>query len=204
MLQKLLNRWRASRISSSADFIAFLERSAWLVTQKTVIGYCTVKTNLPVHELAKDKPFADAYDVSIRHAYAASLADIMEIALGYLRQAVQGHEAEFAARLAQIHESLLTAHTAPTADGWGGEIAAVRRRLELAAASPPRSIRDLSMTSAQRIVATLPIHERLRSPDAPAIAASVQFMMVGRAHEFERIDLNAVIADMFLVQQKVG
>lgn len=196
MLEKFLNRWRAPRISSSADFIAFLERSAWLVTQKTVIGYCTVKTNLPVHELAKDKPFADAYDISIRHAYAATLADIMEIALGYLMPYVRGCEAELAARLAQVHESLLSGHEAPTAGGWGEEIAAERRRLKLAAASAPRPIRELTATSAERIVATLPIHERLRSPDTPAITASVQFMMVGRAHEFERIDLKAVAADL--------
>ena len=196
MFQRFLNKWLPPRIKSSSDFIAFLERSAWLVAQKTVIGYCTVKTNLPVHELAKDKPFADAYDVSIRHAYAASLADIIEIALGYLRSVAPGRESELADRLAEVHEFLLTAQTAPTAEGWGSEIAATRARLRLAVVSAPLPIRELSMTSAQRIIATLPIHERLRSPDAPAIAASVQFMMVGRAHEFERIEIGAVANDL--------
>ena len=61
---------------------------------------------------------------------------------------------------------------------------------------PAKSIRDVSLVSAERIVATLPIHEKLSSSDAPAIIASVQFVMVGRAHEFERIDLASVAADL--------
>ncbi len=199
MLIDLLHRLRFRRISSGPDFIAFLERNAWLVAQKTVIGYCAVKTNLPVQELAKDKPFEEAYDASIRHAYAATLADLLEIAAAYLRPYVRGRENELATRFAQIYESLLTAQTAPTRApdaGWSAEISAFRARIHLAARQPAKSIRDISLVSAERIVATLPIHERLSASDAPAIIASVQFVMVGRAHEFERIDLASVAADL--------
>jgi hypothetical protein len=195
MFAQLLHRWRPARINSVIQFTNFLDRNAWLVAQKSVIGYCTVKTMLPIHELIKDKPFADAYDISIREAYAAALADLMEIGFGYLNAARP--QGKFDHRLVETYRDFLERQSLPasrSAEGWGPEIAAFRDRLATAATNPRRSIRDIAGGSAARIAATLPIHERLRQPDVPAIKANVEFLMVGIAHEFERIDY-AAIAD---------
>ena len=48
----------------------------------------------------------------------------------------------------------------------------------------------------------LPIHETLRDPDKPAIVASVQFQMVGLAHQFEsRFRPAALAADLLSVRE---
>jgi hypothetical protein len=198
MFAELLRRWRQPRISTRDDLGRFLERNAWLVAQKCVVGYCHVKTQLPIQELIKDKPFAEAYDVAIWEAYAAALADLVLVAETFLRPAATGQGPALAAALAGTFESLVAAHPRPShrPEGWADEVATLRRRLEAALAEPPRSIRQISKTASARIFATLPIHERLRAPDAPAVEASVQFVMVGLAHEFEkRLDYAAIVAD---------
>ena len=204
MLSELLQKWRRPRIGTADALAKFLERNAWMVSQKNVIGYCTVKTNLPMSELLREKPFADAYDIAIWEAYAAVLADLVAVAETYLRSHAERRAPEVAAALGATYEALLVAHPLPPhrSAGWGREVAAVRRRLGESLATVPKSIRHISATSADRIVATLPIHERLRAPDAPAVVAGVQFMMVGLAHEFEsRLDGAAIVADMLAARE---
>lgn len=199
MMQGLLARWRKPRVVSVTDFTSFLERNAWLVTQKSVIGYCTVKTKLPVHELLKEKAFADAYSISIWESYLAILADLCEVSLTYLRISDSTHAALWANKLSDFYESLVKTHPLPphrVDTGWGAEIAEVRARLALAAQGPHRQIRDISTRCAKQLFLTLPIHARLREPDEPAVTANVQFLMVGLAHEFERIDYEALVAEM--------
>lgn len=194
MFGRLLLGRRRPKIATMPDLAAFLERNAWLVAQKSVIGYCQVKALMPVHEMMKDKPFADAYEVAIWAAYPAVLADLVVVAESYLRGAGQAG----ATALAAIYEAQLASHPAPRhlPDGWGEAGASVRRRLRDLAARPPQSIREISATASDAIYASLPIHPRLREPDRPAIEAGVQFLMVGLAHEFERIDWAAIAAEI--------
>jgi hypothetical protein len=194
MLSKLLARWRKPKIDSAEGYFAFLERNAWLVTQKSVVGYCTVKTNLPVHELLKEQEFARAYDISLWESYAATLADLVVVSQGYLRPQAEAEAERLSRRLVQGYESLLAAHPLPAhrGDGWGPEIAELGRRLAAARAAP-QPIREIALVSAGKVVRHLPIHQRLHEPDEPAIVANVQFLMVGLAHEFEKgIDLPEV------------
>lgn len=184
---------RKPRIASVAALAAFLERNAWLVSQKSVIGYCQVKAVMPVHELMKDKPFADAYHVAIWAAYPAVLADLVMVAATYLRATAGG-----AAALAEVYEAQLESHPVPPhlGEGWSPAASAMRQRLAAAAGRPRLSIREISATAANAIFASLPIHPRLREPDRPAIEAGVQFLMVGLAHEFERIDWPTIDAEL--------
>jgi hypothetical protein len=194
MWSGLLERFRKRKVASGTDFFAFLERNAWLVTQKSVIGYCTVKTQLPVHELLKEDEFARAYDISLWESYAATLADLIVIGQRYLRPHAETGAERLSQRLVEGYESLLAAHPLPThrVNGWGPEIAEVGQRLAAAPASAA-PIREIALVSAGKIVRHLPIHQRLHQPDEPAIVANVQFLMVGLAHEFEKgIDLPAV------------
>ena len=195
MIQKFFARLRRKSAFSVVEFTEFLERNAWLVAQKSVVGYCHVKTKLPVHELMWDKPFEDAYEISIRHAHAAALADLLVIAFGYLKSAGFGHDEGDVECLVAIFRELQSAQV-PLPSGelmtWMDEADALARRLIDAGEKPSRSIRDIASTSGQRIFETLPFHPRHRDPDKPAVVAGVEFLMVGLAHEFERIDFGTV------------
>jgi len=199
MLKRLFQPKRVHRVVSAAALADFLDSNASLVSQKTVVGYCIVKTRLPIHELIKEKAFADAYDVAVREAYAAALADLVMVAEAHLRPNAADAPAMLADGLARLHADIVAGHPVPASRprGWAPETEALRRRLGEHQAMPPKPIREIAETAGERIFAALPIHESLRGPDKPASVAGVQFLMVGLAHEFEtRIDGPAVAADL--------
>lgn len=199
MINQLLRRWRRPTITTGAELGVFLDQGASLIAQKTVMGYITVKTMLPLHELTCEKQFADAFEISRWEAYAAALSDVVMVAEGYLRPSAGANAPALATKLADLHADTLRRHPAPAhrADGWEGEVAALRQRVTTAQLAPPRAMADIALTGAERIYATLPIHERLREPDKPAIVANVQFMMVGLAHRFNaEFDSAAIVAEL--------
>jgi hypothetical protein len=199
MLKSLMRRWQRPAIETVQALGGFLDERAAFLAQKSVIGYCHAKTSLPLSELIIEKQFADAFEFARLEAYVAILADLIVITEGYLRPAASGRLELLADRLSDLHAELLAAHAAPPhrPQGWADDVAAARRRLAEAQCSAPRSLAEVAKTSAERVFATLPIHERLREPDKPAVIASVRFMMVGLASEFEkRLDRSALIADL--------
>jgi hypothetical protein len=190
---------RLQKVDSAMSLAAFLDRNASLVSQKTVVGYCLVKTSLPIHELIKEKAFADAYDAAIWEAYAAVLADLVLVAEAHLRPDAPDRLEETARGLLRVHGDILAGHPAPAnrPRGWAPDTEALSARLREHQGAAPKSIREIAETSGERVFAALPIHERLRRPDKPAAVAGVQFLMVGLAHEFDsRIDGAAVVADL--------
>lgn len=199
MFKGLLGSKRVKTVASAASLAAFLDRNASLVSQKTVIGYCLVKTSLPIHELTKEKAFADAYDVAIWEGYAAVLADLVMVAEAHLRPLAGNHSDEIARGLIRLHRDILAGRPAPASrpHGWTADTEALRDRLREHQGVAPKPIREIAETAGERIFAALPIHERLRKPDKPAAVAGVQFLMVGLAHEFEQqIDGPAVVAEL--------
>ncbi len=199
MLKNLFQRWRRPAITTGEALGAFLDQNASLISQKTIIGYCNVKTMLPLPELTKEQRFVDALEISRWEAYAAALADLFVVAEGRLRNAGVGPQYDLVARLADLHDAVLSRYPAPAhkSEGWAGEAAALRQRLTTAQLAPPMAMADIALICAERIFSTLPIHERLREPDKPAVVANVQFMMVGMAHRFDtEIDSAAVTADL--------
>ena len=198
----LIGWWRrrhSPAIASSADLRAFLDRCAAQVAQQSIVGYCHVKTSLPLHELVSEKPFEEAFEVARWEAFAAILADLMLVAEGYLRPAATGRLPEVAERLVALFQHILSGHPIPAhrPEGWHAEIARLRERLAVAQLALPRPITQVAAVSAGRGFDTLPIHERLRAPDRPAVEANVQFLMVGLAHQFEkRFDAVALVADL--------
>ncbi len=199
MFKGLLGSKRVKKVSSAASLADFLDRNASLVSQKTVIGYCLVKTSLPIYELTKEKAFADAYDMAIWEGYAAVLADLVMVAEAHLRPFAGDHPDEVARGLIRLHRDILAGHPAPVSrpQGWTADTETLRVRLREHQAAAPKPIREIAEMAGERIFAALPIHERLRKPDKPAAVAGVQFLMVGLAHEFEQqIDCPAVVAEL--------
>lgn len=181
--------------------IRFLDTRAALVSQKALVGYCQVKTSLPVAELLREKPFAEAFSRAQWESYAAVLADLIAILAGRLRPyaADAASAALLADRLARLFATILARHPLPPhrTDGWAQDVAAFRSRLAELAEAPPRSIGEISRVSARKVFQAMPIHERLRAADAPAMEAGVQFQLVGLAREFDRdLDHAALYASL--------
>jgi hypothetical protein len=187
MLARLLKSWKPAPVRTRAELTEFLDRHASVITNRSVIGYCQVKTRLPLHELTCEAQFAAAFARSRAESYAAVLADLLVVAAGLLRD--DGHgEGRLVAGLAGVYRDLLDQHGVPAhrPEGWGDVVAELEARLALLPAPVPGRVAEVARRSAQRLYETLPIHERLRAPDQPAIMANVQFLIVGLYREFER------------------
>lgn len=199
MLKQIFQRWRRPAITTGEALGTFLDQNAALIAQKTIVGYCNVKTMLPLAELMKEKRFVEAIEVSRWEAYASALADLFTVAEGRLRPEAGARAYDLVARLADLYGQRLAAHPVPAhkTQGWEPDVAALRQRLTTAQIAPPMPMVEVAKICAEHIYATLPIHERLREPDKPAIVANVQFMMVGMAHRFDaEIDSAAIVVDL--------
>ncbi|HEX6980313.1 MAG TPA: hypothetical protein VF342_13535 [Alphaproteobacteria bacterium] len=199
MLKALIRRWRGASVATPAALIEFLDHRAALVAQKSIIGYCHVKTRLPLSELTIEKQFADAFEISRWEGYAAVLADLVVMTEGYLRPFAGSRAGDLVGPLAGIYEQTLAIHPRPghRPEGWAADVERLRQRLLAAQAGPVRQPAEVALNSAERLYETLPIHSTLREPDKPAIVANVQFMIVGLAHEFRKqLDCAALVAEL--------
>jgi hypothetical protein len=198
MLRRLLARWGGRRIVGVDQLTAFLDRQSAQISHRSIVGYVHVKTRLPLHELMKERPFAEAFEVARWEAYAAILSDLVVFLHDILRPAAEDRESLLIESLQQLYRQILERHPVPghRSAGWTDAIDEFSLRLAQASLAPPRGIARIAEHSAERLYATLPIHERLRAPDKPAIVANVQFLMVGLAHEFRRLDAGALVAEL--------
>ena len=188
MLGRWLAGWRAPPIATADALRDFLYAEAALVAQKCVIGYCHVKTRLPLAELMRDEEFRIAFESARWEGFAAVLSDLAVVVEGHLRPMAGDRPGALADRLADCCADALAGRTRPAAPeaGWSGVTDEIRRRLHRAQLAPPQSVADISWTSAQRLFDTLPIHKQLRRPDKDAVVASVRFMLVSRCGRLER------------------
>ena len=206
MFTRFLTRRKPPQVDSGESLARFLDERASYVAQKCLNGYVHVKTNLPLHEMTREAPFAAAYEVARWEGHAAALADLVVVAEGRLRAAA-ARPAALVEPLVALFAAILSRHPARTRspDDLEADAAVLRRRLHDAQEAPPRPIAEIATIGAERIYAHLPIHERLRDADKPAIVAGVQFQMVGLAHEIDRLfDAPAVAADLLAQAEPTG
>jgi hypothetical protein len=199
MLSRLVARLRPRRVATFGQLVEFLDRQSAQIAQRSIVGYVHVKTRLPLHELTKERPFADAFEVARWEAYAAILSDLVLVLYSFLLPAASGRSEALRAPLLHLYRHVLSRHPLPAhrqPDGWEDAIKALDGRLAMAALALPESVAKIAEHSAQRLYETLPIHKSLRQPDKPAIVANVQFLIVGLAHEFQRFDADSLATEL--------
>jgi hypothetical protein len=186
MLFGLLRPRRLTRFVTAADLAQFLDEKTALISQKSLVGYCEVKTNLPLSELMREKRFADAYEVARWEAFAVVLAGLVVVTESYLRPATAQTPGCANAALVEIFAHVLARYPVPAhrPQGWDDRITALRERLAQVQLAPPQPVAVIAERAGEQLYAVMPIYESLREPDRPAIVANVQFMMVGLAHQF--------------------
>jgi len=180
--------WRAAPVATADALRDFFYAEAALVAQKCVIGYCHVKTRLPLTELMRDEEFRIAFERARWEGFAAVLGDLAVVVEGHLRPAFGERQGALADRLADCCAEVLAGRVRPAAAeaGWSEVVLEIRRRLHRAQLAAPQSVADVAWTSARRLFDTLPIHDRLRRPDKEAVVASVRFMLVSRCGRLDR------------------
>lgn len=200
MLNALKSLWASTpRAATAAEMQAFLSRRAAFAAQKAVIDYCEVKAGLNRDKLFAEPAFREALAACRWESFAAVLSDLLILAHTHLAPHVAGRESALADGLAEMGRAILASGAPPAhrPEGWDDVTVAIAARLAETAGQPPRSPAEVARAAAQRVLATLPIHESHRRTDREAITGAVRFHIVAAWDAMLiEVDAPAVAADL--------
>lgn len=203
MLNALRALWAAPPRAATADELrVFLSRRAAFAAQKAVTDYCEVKAGLNRDHLFAEAAFRDALAACRWESFAAVLSDLLVLAHAHLAPHVAGRETALAERLAEVGRAILADEPPPAhrPDGWDDVTVAIAARLAETAGHPPRPPAEVARAAAQRVLATLPIHENHRRTDREAIVGAVRFHIVSAWDAMLiEVDAAATAADLLPV-----
>ena len=187
------------RIAGYAAFLDFLESRSAFLAQKCVFEYCRARTGLNWDKLMLEKDFLAAYEVSRWEAFGAALADLVVYLEGQLRPADTRLHARLVDRLLVAAGTVLARHPLPEhkPEGWGGEIAALRERLDESQLGPPRGAAEVAKTAGARIYAGLPLHPDMTKHDRELVTNAVRFNFSRIASDLEeQIEVAPLLAEL--------
>jgi hypothetical protein len=184
-------------VSTAAELRSFVTGEASYLAQKTVVGYCRVKTMLDYEKLLTEAPFREGQDICRWEAYASTLGDIVIMTEAWLRPDDADSRRRVADALAALYASILT-ETVPThRQSWTDSLEAFAARFAEARNSAPLPPEKIVTGSAALIHQTVPIADRLKRNDREVILGDLRLHMLA-AHtsmlkRFRRDELVAAL-----------
>lgn len=167
------------------------------LAQKTVIGYCRVKTMYDYEKLLTEPDFRDAHDICRWEGFASTLGDIVILVEGWLRPPESAPRRRLAAALQDLHDSILDQQVPPHRQDWADRREAFGRRFALACLAQPPAPDHVVEESAKLIHELVPIHMRLKRNDREVILGDLRLhalaMHESMQKRFRRDDLVAVL-----------
>ncbi len=201
MLSRLGALFVRRRIEDVTGLEHFVGHETARLTQKSTTGYCRTKAGSNGELLFKEKNFIHAMEVCRWNGFGVTLADMLLITEGYLRES-----AEAAGKMTEMTDWLLVFHyrhiqqfsnPGRGPEGWSADIDEMRQRLARAQMVPPIPAANVGFDSAKRIWDWLPVHPRLRIDDFELVQNCLRFGHVSFRQEMERlVDPEAVVATL--------
>lgn len=191
---------RPSPIRDAAELADFIDRNAAFTAQKGIYEYCRARAGHYAKVLFREPDFIAAADNSRWRAYPLGLAMVGELVEGVLcptdseRRRVQG-DAINALVLAVFDRHPVPAPLDP--EVWSELRAELVRRLQLVGLHPPKWAKDIPEPLADVYFNLMPIHEKLRARDAPALRNYLRVTMINVHDDLtKRLDVPAVVESL--------
>lgn len=181
-MSAMLRRTRAfffpPPVATLADLETFATGEASYLTQKTVLGYCRVKTLYDYDKLLTEPAFRDALEVCRWETYAGALADTLILVEGLLRPADPEQRALLADSVAAMYPALLQRALPAHRTDWNDKETAFAHRFALHRQSEPAQPHRLVEETAALIHELVPIHQRLKRNDREVILGDLRLHTV--------------------------
>lgn len=187
---------RNGPIRDAVGLAEFIDQRAAFLVQKGIYEYARARAGHYGKVLFRDPAFVAASDRSRWCAYPLGLAMVAEVAEGVLCPAAKDE------RLAQLDgiRALILAvfdrYPVPPALGsgiWRGLRGELEQRLGLIGLHPPKWSKDVPEALWQSYFDVMPIHEKLRRPDALTIRNYLRVTLINIHDELtKRLDVPAV------------
>ena len=163
---------RRSPIRDGAALGDFIDRNAAFVVQKGLYEYSRARAGHYAKVLFADPGFHAAVENSRWRAYPLGLAMVAEVADNVLHSDAREGRAEGLEQLNALVLSVFDRYPVPASLGeqvWRDERAELDRRLRLIGMHAPKRAFDICEPWVDTYFNLMPIHEKLRGRDYPAI-----------------------------------
>jgi hypothetical protein len=192
---------KAPPIRQASELAQFMDAQAAFVAQKGVYEYSRARAGHYSKVLFSEQTFIDAVDRSRWQAYPLALAMVGEVAEGVLRPHAAGSPNELAPAISALAVAVLDGHPVPAmlgAERWNAERETLARRLVQVGLHPPKPAKDIPIPYAKTYFDLMPIHEKLRSTEAPTITNYLKITLCNVHVQFsDRIDGPALIKSLY-------
>lgn len=182
-------------VSTREELRAFVAGEAAYLAQKTVVGYCRVKTMLDYEKLLTEPAFRDQQELSRWEGYASTLGDMLIMVEAWLRPAETGTQGRLADSLAALYATILTEHVPAHRQDWTDSIEAFSARFALARTVEPLPPEQIVTGSAKLIHDLVPIADRLKRNDLEIIRGDLRLhMLAAHASMLKRFRRDELVA----------
>lgn len=179
--------------SALADFI---DRHSAFLAQKGIYEYSRARAGHYAKVLFNEEEFQTAVDQSRWRAFPLGLALVTELVEGVLGPQV-ADRTKLLAALQALALAIFDRYSVPAALGeqaWSEQRDELVRRLQMIGMHPPKRAIDIAIPWAETYFDMMPIHERLRGRDYPAIRNYLRVTLANIHDELiKRIDAPAVL-----------
>lgn len=188
-------------VTCAEELRVFVAGEASYLAQKTVIGYCRVKTLLAFEKLMKEPLFRDGLDIARWEAYSLTLGDVLVMTEAALRPESDSRRNALVAKLKDFHRTILECHLPPhrveAKQDWTDRIAAFETRIDATAEALAAAPESLIQDTAAAVLEIVPLHGKLKRNDHEVILGDLGFHMVAlRDSMRKRFRREALLADL--------
>lgn len=178
LLRRTIEFFFPPAVSTLQDLHDFITGEASYLAQKTVVGYCRVKTMLDFDKLLTEPAFREGYDITRWEGYAGTLGDSLILLEGLLRPADEPRRTRLADSVAAFYPLWLGEHLPSHRQNWDDWHAAFAARFALSRLAEPVRPDIVIRDTAKLIHETVPIADRLKRNDHEVILGDLRLHAV--------------------------
>jgi hypothetical protein len=187
---------RPAPIGDAAALGDFVDKQSAFLAQKGIYEYARARAGHYSKVLFGEPGFQAAVEVSRWRAFPLALAMVTELVEGVLNAKTADRSGLLDA-LQKLTLSVFDRYPVPQALGaeaWSEQRTELVRRLEMIGMHPPKRAIDIAIPWAQTYFDMMPIHEKLRGSDFPAIRSYLRVSLANIHDELiKRMDASALL-----------
>lgn len=197
LLQRTREFFFPPPVATCAELEAFINGEASYITQKTVIGYCRVKTLYDYEKLMTEAAFRDGMEVCRWEGYAGVLGDTLILVEGVLRPSDESLRHRLADSIAAFYPLLLDRQIPANRINWADWHEAFARRFAMTRQSEPTQPHHVVEDTAKLIHELAPLHPRLKREDQEVVLGDLRLHMVAmHASMLKRFRRDALVREL--------
>jgi hypothetical protein len=191
---------RPPAIRDSSGLADFIDKNAAFLIQKGMYEYSRARAGHYAKVLMREPEFLEAIERSRWRGFPLGLAMVAEMVEKILHPAIVADRRSGIDALAALVLTVFDRYPVPPSLGASAWIEArsdLVRRLDQIGLHPPKAVKDIPLNFAEAYFEMMPIHEKLRAPDFPAIRNYLRVSLINIHDELERrIDVAAAVQSL--------